>query len=46
MRRVRYRLTLGPDNEPLRVRLYVYPNGDHRAAMIVGGAARHLIPAR
>lgn len=28
-------LTLGPDNEPLWVRLYVYPVGDQWAAVIV-----------
>jgi hypothetical protein len=29
-------LTLDPDNDPLWVRLYVHPIGDHWAAMIVG----------
>jgi hypothetical protein len=29
-------LTLGPDNEPLWVRLYVQPYGDHWVAMLVG----------
>jgi hypothetical protein len=29
-------LTLGPDNEPLWVRLYVHQVGDSWAAMIVG----------
>jgi hypothetical protein len=29
-------LTLGPDHEPLRVRLYVHPIEDRWAAMIVG----------
>ena len=28
--------TLGPDNEPLWVRLYVQPYADHWAAMLVG----------
>ena len=27
--------TVGPDSEPLWVRLYVHPLGDHWAAMIV-----------
>jgi hypothetical protein len=34
--RSRRLLTLGPDNEPLWVRLYVQPYGDRWAAMIVG----------
>ena len=29
-------LTLGPDNEPLWVRLYVQPYANHCAAMLVG----------
>ena len=29
-------LTLGPDNEPLWVRVYVHPLGNQWAAMIVG----------
>jgi hypothetical protein len=29
-------LTVGPDNEPLWVRLYVQPIGERWAAMIVG----------
>lgn len=32
-------LTLGPDNEPMWVRLYVHPLGDHWAAMIVAEGA-------
>lgn len=28
---------LGADNEPMRVRLYVQPVGDHGTAMIAGG---------
>jgi len=31
--------TVGPDNEPLWVRLYVHPLGDHWAAMIVADDA-------
>ncbi len=31
-------LTVGPDNEPLWVRLFVQPYADHWAAMIVGDA--------
>ncbi len=34
--RSRRLLTLGPDNEPLRMRLYVQQIGDKWAAMIVG----------
>jgi hypothetical protein len=30
------RFTLGPDNEPLWVRLYVHPYEAHWAAIIVG----------
>jgi hypothetical protein len=33
---MRRRRTLGPDNEPLWVRLYVHPYGNHWVAMIVG----------
>ena len=29
-------LTLGPDNEPLSVRLYLHPYADRWAAMLVG----------
>jgi hypothetical protein len=29
-------LTLGPDNEPMQIRLYVQPIGERWAAMIVG----------
>ena len=32
-------LTLGPSDEPLWVRLYVQPVGDHWAAMIVAESA-------
>ena len=33
---MRRRLTVGPNNEPLWVRLYVQPYADHWAAMVVG----------
>jgi hypothetical protein len=36
---VRRLLTLGPNNEPLRVRLYVHPIGDCWAARLVGDDA-------
>lgn len=32
-------LTLGPDNDPLWIRLYVHPVGDQWAAMIVADTA-------
>jgi hypothetical protein len=37
-------LTLGPDNEPLWVRLYVHPFGNHWAAMIVADDVEHALP--
>ena len=37
-------LTLGPDNEPLWVRLYVHPVGDHWAAMIVADDVEPPLP--
>jgi hypothetical protein len=33
---MRRHLTISPDTEPLWVRLYVRPNADHSAAMLVG----------
>ena len=38
------RFTLGPDNEPMRVCLYVHPVGDHWAAMIVGDNVEPPLP--
>jgi hypothetical protein len=38
-------LTLGPDNEPLWVRLYVHTYGNHWAAMIVGDDVETPLPA-
>jgi hypothetical protein len=37
-------LALGPDNEPMWVRLYVHPVGDHWAAMIVADDATPPLP--
>jgi hypothetical protein len=39
MRKSRRILTVGPDNEPMQVRFYVQPVGDHWAAMIVADEA-------
>jgi len=39
-------LTVGPDNEPLWVRLYVQPYGDHWAAMLVGDEVPLPDPSR
>ncbi len=38
--RLRRLLTLGPDNEPMWVRLYVHRVGDHWAAMLVADGAK------
>ena len=46
MRRPTRLLILGPDNEPLWVRLYVYPVGDRWAAVIVADTVGASGPGR
>jgi hypothetical protein len=44
MRKPMSLLTLGPDNEPMWVCLYVYPIGNQSAAMIVGNTVPPPMP--